>query len=226
MQLKADGNAAYAAGDFVRAAAAYSRALEADVEGCLRPHLLANRAQARMHEERFAEALADCDAALALDAHSVKLLLRRAACHVALHDPNRARYDYAAALKLEPTCQLASDFLRRHDAMRRAKERAEQPAGGGYGYGPGGSAESDELDEFDAYELLGVARDANAKVIKDAYRKLALKWHPDKHADADEAERARIEDEFRKVCLANLVLSDPVKRRQYDVGGRMKDITK
>ena len=230
MQLKADGNAAYAAGDFVRAAAAYSRALEADVEGCLRPHLLANRAQARMHEERFAEALADCDAALALDAHSVKLLLRRAACHVALHDHNRARYDYAAALKLEPTCQLASDFLRRHDAMRRAKQRAEQPAGGGYGYGPGygpgGSAESDELDEFDAYELLGVARDANAKVIKDAYRKLALKWHPDKHADADEAERARIEDEFRKVCLANLVLSDPVKRRQYDVGGRMKDITK
>jgi DnaJ-class molecular chaperone len=88
------------------------------------------------------------------------------------------------------------------------------------------SAESDELDEFDAYELLGVARDANAKVIKDAYRKLALKWHPDKHADADGAERARIEDEFRKVCLANLVLSDPVKRRQYDVGGRMKDITK
>ena len=98
--------------------------------------------------------------------------------------------------------------------------------GYGPGYGPGGSAESDELDEFDAYELLGVARDANAKVIKDAYRKLALKWHPDKHADADEAERARIEDEFRKVCLANLVLSDPVKRRQYDVGGRMKDITK
>ena len=230
MQLKADGNAAYAAGDFIRAAAAYSRSIEADVEGCLRPHLLANRAQARMHEERFAEALADCDAALALDAHNVKLLLRRAACHVALHDPNRARYDYAAALKLEPTCQLASDFLRRHDTARRAKERAAQPTEGGYGYGPGygpgGSAESNEPDEFDAYELLGVARDANAKVIKDAYRKLALKWHPDKHADADEAERARIEDEFRKVSLANLVLSDPVKRRQYDVGGRMKDITK
>ena len=230
---KAEGNAAYAASDYVRAAAGYSRALEADVEGCLRPTLLGNRAQARLAEERYAEALADCHAALALDAGNVKLLLRRAAVHLALKDAVQARYDYAAVLKLEPSCQVARDFLERNDAARKAKERAEH-ADGNYAYGGGGGGggsgcgydEVDEPDEFDAYDLLGVARDANAAAIKSAYRKLALKWHPDKHADADEAEREQAEAMFQKVNLANSVLSDPVKKRMYDAGGRLKDVNK
>ena len=78
----------------------------------------------------------------------------------------------------------------------------------------------------DAYELLGLRRDANAAAIKAAYRKLALKWHPDKHADADNATREQAEVEFRKVNLAHSVLSDPVKRRQYDAGGRLRDVNK
>jgi len=55
---------------------------------------------------------------------------------------------------------------------------------------------------------------------------MALKWHPDKHADAAEAERAEAEATFRLVNLANMVLNDPVKKRQYDAGGRVKDIVK
>ena len=48
-----------------RAAAAYSAALDVDVEGCLTPTLLANRAQARLSAERLPSALADCDGAIA-----------------------------------------------------------------------------------------------------------------------------------------------------------------
>ncbi len=65
----------------------------------------------------------------------------------------------------------------------------------------------------DYYEILGVARDADADAIRKAYRKLAMKWHPDRHqADAkDEAEA-----KFKSITEAYEVLSDPEKRKKYD----------
>jgi curved DNA-binding protein len=68
----------------------------------------------------------------------------------------------------------------------------------------------------DYYEILGVARDADADAIKKAYRKLALKWHPDKHP---EAERAEAEKRFKQVSEAYEVLSDADKRKRYDTFG-------
>ena len=65
----------------------------------------------------------------------------------------------------------------------------------------------------DHYEVLGVARDADQKAIKDAFRNLALKFHPDRN-DAEDAE-----DRFKEIAEAYAVLSDPEKRAQYDGGG-------
>ena len=150
MRHKAEGNTAYAADDFVRAAAEYTRGLDVDEEGCLKPTLLANRAQARLQEERLADALADCNEAVKLDAENVKLLLRRASCHLALKDAAKARYDYAAALKLDPTCKVASDFLDRNDAARRANDASESHRryAGGFSQDRTHGDESDVADEF------------------------------------------------------------------------------
>ncbi len=65
----------------------------------------------------------------------------------------------------------------------------------------------------DYYEILGVSRGADAEAIKRAYRKLAMKWHPDRHqGDA----RASAEAQFKLVNEAYEVLSDPEKRKKYD----------
>lgn len=65
----------------------------------------------------------------------------------------------------------------------------------------------------DLYELLGVARDADADAVKKAYRRLARQYHPDVNPDPEAQER------FKEVSRAYEVLSDPQKRAAYDRGG-------
>lgn len=66
----------------------------------------------------------------------------------------------------------------------------------------------------DYYEVLGIARGADASEIKKAYRKLALKYHPDKNPDNTEAEA-----KFKEAAEAYEVLSDADKRARYDQFG-------
>ncbi|CAI4231078.1 unnamed protein product [Auanema sp. JU1783] len=69
-----------------------------------------------------------------------------------------------------------------------------------------------EMEDF--YELLGVSKTATESEIKNSYRKLALKYHPDRNPNDEEAQ-----EKFKKISIAYSVLSDPNKRRQYDVSG-------
>lgn len=61
--------------------------------------------------------------------------------------------------------------------------------------------------------MLGVARDASAGQIRDAFRALALKYHPDRNKAPDAQEK------FKEIAAAYAVLSDPAKRRDYDERG-------
>ena len=71
----------------------------------------------------------------------------------------------------------------------------------------------------DYYEVLGVAKGASADEIKSAYRKLAIKWHPDKWVDKTDAEKKTAEEKFKEAAEAYSVLSDPDKKARYDQFG-------
>lgn len=63
------------------------------------------------------------------------------------------------------------------------------------------------------YDVLGISRDADLGAIKKAYRKLSLQWHPDKHPGD-----RNVEEKYKDITVAYGVLSDPDRRRKYDLG--------
>eukprot|EP00284_Hemiselmis_tepida_P007143 CAMPEP_0174922192 /NCGR_PEP_ID=MMETSP1355-20121228/5693_1 /TAXON_ID=464990 /ORGANISM="Hemiselmis tepida, Strain CCMP443" /LENGTH=146 /DNA_ID=CAMNT_0016167759 /DNA_START=49 /DNA_END=486 /DNA_ORIENTATION=- len=64
----------------------------------------------------------------------------------------------------------------------------------------------------DPYQVLGIGKDAGSNDIQKAYKKLALKWHPDKNPDSQE----RAEKMFKEVQEAYELLKDPQKKSDYD----------
>ncbi|MEX0929265.1 MAG: molecular chaperone DnaJ [Balneolales bacterium] len=70
------------------------------------------------------------------------------------------------------------------------------------------------MSKRDYYEILGVGRDANTDELKKAYRKMAMKYHPDRNVDVPQAE-----DKFKEAAEAFDVLKDPNKKARYDQFG-------
>lgn len=70
------------------------------------------------------------------------------------------------------------------------------------------------MQDQDYYKLLGIAKAASKDEIKKAYRKLALKYHPDRNKDDKAAE-----EKFKQISEAYAVLSDAEKRKMYDTYG-------
>lgn len=87
---------------------------------------------------------------------------------------------------------------------------SEHFAHAGGGRRPGGRGASATVDTSKLYETLEVEKDADQKAIKKAYRKMAIKHHPDKGGD---------EQKFKEINAAYEVLSDPEKRSKYDKYG-------
>ena len=75
------------------------------------------------------------------------------------------------------------------------------------------------VDKTKLYMALGVGFNDDRSIIKSAYKKLALKHHPDRHSGASPNAKEMAERKFQEVAAAYEVLSDPVKRSAYDAHG-------
>src|SRR3989339_584555 len=67
------------------------------------------------------------------------------------------------------------------------------------------------MEQKDYYTILGVEKDGSSKRIKEAYRKLALQYHPDRNPDPSASSK------MKDVNEAYAVMSDPRKRKEYDL---------
>ena len=74
-------------------------------------------------------------------------------------------------------------------------------------------------EKRDYYEVLGVSKNATDDELKKAYRKVAMKYHPDRQTDKSDAEKKEAEEKFKEAAEAYSVLSDKDKRARYDQFG-------
>lgn len=235
---KGAGNEAFKSGNYVEAIEHYTAALSSTVES--RPFAavcFCNRAAAYKAIGQVIDAIADCSIAIALDGNYLKAISRRASLFEMIRD-----YDQAAK-----DLQRVSSLLIKH---------MEEKAGE---FGPDGEINClNELrhvqqrkitmEEYakqeiplNLYLILGVDPFVAAVEIKKAYRRAALRHHPDKtcqffarsesiddvlwkevlqevHKDADRL--------FKMIAEAYAILSDPLKRSRYDIDEEMRNAQK
>lgn len=75
-------------------------------------------------------------------------------------------------------------------------------------------------ESVDLYAVLTLKRDAKSDEIRKCYRRLALVYHPDKHATADDAAKANASNKFQQIGFAYAVLSDEKRKQRYDRTGK------
>ncbi|GAQ82436.1 chaperone DnaJ-domain superfamily protein [Klebsormidium nitens] len=185
--LKANGNAAFAKGKFDDAKRAYNRALELRVnDNQFNAVIYTNRAAANLALGATMDALADCAAALRIDPKCAGAVLRKVDACLAIGDWQAALSDLSA---LEKAGTGTEDVRRKMHDLKAKMWRA--PA------------------QLDFYGILELSPRSNTTAVKNAYKRLALRYHPDRagpHADLV----------FQYVARAYQVLSNPVDKKKYD----------
>ena len=150
---------------------------------------------------------ASCYIVLKDNATALKLLKK--ACE---YNPNYAK----AFFKKSEVESALGDYESAEQSIRRAKTL--DPSMNVHAKLKSYSQMAKKAKNKDLYKILEVDKKASAADIKKAYRKLAMKYHPDKNQGSAE-EREIAEKKFKDISEAYNILSDEKKRRQYDMGG-------
>nr|KJB35955.1 hypothetical protein B456_006G135000 [Gossypium raimondii] len=231
LRLKTAGNEAVCSGRYTEAVEHYTLALSSNVES--RPFAaicFCNRAAAHQALGQIADAIADCSLAMALNENYTKAVSRRATLHEMIRDYGQASSDLQRLISiLEKQCDKTSHQSGTKDKstgnlkeLRQAQRRLSSM-----------QEEAKREIPLNLYLILGVKPSDSTSDVKKAYRKAALRHHPDKagqflarsetgdegqlwkeiaeeiHKDADRL--------FKMIGEAYAVLSDTEKRSEYDL---------
>ncbi|XP_038881868.1 uncharacterized protein LOC120073225 [Benincasa hispida] len=234
MHCKSAGNEAFRSGKYTEAVEHYTVALSINVESrSFTAVCLCNRAAAYQALVQIADAISDCNLAIALDENYSKAFSRRANLHEMIRDYGQAASDLKKYIfivenqsddKVTPSRSAGSVELKK---ARRNKPLMEEAA-------------KKEIS-LDFYLILGVKATDTASDIRKAYRKAALKHHPDKAGlflrgdsshdgqlwrDISQDVYRDFDRLFKLIGEAYAVLSDSSKRSQYDLEEEMRNAAK
>jgi DnaJ family protein C protein 7 len=119
--------------------------------------------------------------------------MRRGNIYMALNMYEEAKYDYQKVKDNDPSNTDSHKLL--EDSKKEEKKAKKR----------------------DYYKILELDKNANENEIRKAYKKLALKWHPDRNNESEESQKMA-EKTFRDISDAYTVLSDAKKKQMYDNG--------
>ncbi|KAJ1435284.1 hypothetical protein B484DRAFT_393596 [Ochromonadaceae sp. CCMP2298] len=206
-ERKSAGDVSFRAGEYQAAVDNWSLCI--DITKNNKPFsakLHLNRATAHAKLRHHEAAVKDCNLAIYYNEKYIKAFLRRAESFVALNTPEdieKGIKDYEAAYELETNEASINDIKAKIKKAKVAHKRSKRK---------------------DLYSVLGITPEATEGEIKTAYRKLALKYHPDKQASKSEEEREKNTGMFKTIGEAYDVLSDAEKKARYDEGVELEDI--
>ena len=207
--LKKKANEAFKAEKWQVAIDLYTNCLDVDPRNAsYNARILTNRAAAWSKLGRHSDAFEDASLAISACETWAKGYIRRGAAGVAMADLEHLQ---GAVRDFSKACEL----LNAQPETDGSKEGALREAESGLKHAKAGLKAAKRKDY---YKILEVDRSCNEDTLKKAYRKAALKWHPDKHATGEPQEKLKAESMFKDVTEAYSVLSDSTKRQQFDQG--------
>ena len=155
--------------------------------------ILANRALCYQKLNKNVEALRDSNQSIKLNPFYARGYIKRGNVYMELKMFDDARADFQKAKDLDPNVAGVEGYL--NDANKNAEKARKR----------------------DYYAILEIDKNADEKEIKRAYKKMAMKYHPDRNSESEESKKMA-EKKFIDVNDAYSVLSDPKKRSMYDQG--------
>ncbi|GMF20949.1 unnamed protein product [Phytophthora fragariaefolia] len=203
---KEEANNAFKSGNMALAVEMYTECLKIDPQNkAFNSKIHCNRANALSRLDRHEEAIKDCDKAIYYDHGYAKAYLRKAACLKALGGLENLEQ----ALRVyDQASKLVGD-----DAQRDIQNSIRQT-----------KLDIKKAKRKDYYKILNVSQNATEAEIKKSYKRMALKFHPDRHAGKSDEQKAEAEAAFKDVGEAYAVLSDAQKRQRYDSGVDLEDL--
>ena len=172
----------------------YTKLLEFDPENKnFMSIILTNRALCLKKQVKNMEALKDVDQAIQYNPNYSTAYIRRALIYEELKMFDDAKSDLSKAKELDPRNTKIDGY------MNEANQKSEKARNRDY------------------YQILGINRNATQADIKKAYRKLALKYHPDRNSESEQTKKVA-QRKFQDVSDAYSVLSDPKKKEMFDQG--------
>jgi DnaJ homolog subfamily C member 3 len=188
-----------ARGVYDEAAGDWQSALDVDpAHMAMNKDLFFKLCECQLHLKQYAKAQASCEQVILVDDS-------HADAHVKLSEAHLGQEHYDDAVR---AARRATELDNSNHSYQEAAQRAE--------------AALKQSKNKNYYKILDIPRDAGIKDVKKAYRKQALEWHPDKHADKEESEREAVNKRFQDIAEAYEILSNEEQRARYDRG---EDVT-